>query len=136
MSPREELVRGIYRTMFETGDVSLADRVVTAGFVDHARPPAPIPPGTEQLRAVVGYLHSIFTDLRYEIVDVIADGDRLAYRSTLTATQSGDLFGFPATGRSFTAEQIHILRFEGDLIAEHWACRDDLGALRQLGHLS
>lgn len=32
-------------------------------------------------------------------------------------------------------EHIHLYRLEGDRIAEHWGVRDDLGTLRQLGHL-
>ncbi|GGM17168.1 ester cyclase [Dactylosporangium sucinum] len=136
MSQREQLIRGIYRTMFETGDVTLADRIVTPGFVDHAAPPAPVPAGPDQLRAVVTYLHSVLTDIRYEIEDVLHDGDRLAYRTTMSATQTGELFGFPPNGRGFCTTQIHIVRFDGDRIAEHWACRDDLGALRQLGHIA
>jgi predicted SnoaL-like aldol condensation-catalyzing enzyme len=136
VSQREQLIHGLYRTMFESGDLALADRVVTAGFIDHAAPPVPVPAGPGQLRAVVSYLHSVLADIRYEIDDVLHDGDRLAYRATLSATQTGELFGFPPSGRSFRAQQIHIVRFDGDLIAEHWACRDDLGALRQLGHIS
>ncbi|MET7396348.1 ester cyclase [Dactylosporangium sp. NPDC005572] len=136
MSQREQLIRGLYRTMFESGDVTLADRVVTPGFVDHAAPPVPVPAGPDQLRAVVSYLHSVLADIRYEIDDVLHDGDRVAYRAAMSATQIGELFGFPSSGRSFRMQQIHIVRFDGDLIAEHWACRDDLGALRQLGHIA
>lgn len=136
MSQREQLIRGIYRTMFESGDTSLADRVVTAGFVDHAAPPVPIPAGPDQLRAVVAYLHSVLANIRYEIEDVLHDRDRCAYRATMSATQIGELFRFPPSGRRFQVQQIHIVRFDGDLIAEHWACRDDLGALRQLGHIA
>jgi predicted ester cyclase len=122
--------------MFESGDVTLADKVVTPGFVDHAAPPGPQPSGPDQLRGVVTYLHSVLADIRYEIVDVLHDGDRLAFRTSMSATQVGELFGFPPSGRGFRVQQIHIVRFDGDLIAEHWACRDDLGALRQLGHIA
>lgn len=135
MLQREELLQGIYRTMFESGDVSLADKVVTPEFVDHSAPPVPMPAGPGQLRAVVTYLHSVMADIRYEIEDFLHDGDRCAFRTAMSATQIGDLFGFPPTGRSFRTQQIHIVRFDGDLIAEHWACRDDVGALRQLGHI-
>ena len=136
MSQRENLIRGIYRDMFESGDPSAADQVVTADFVDHAAPPTPVPAGPAQLRGVITYLHSVMSDIRYEIDDVLHDGDRVAYRATMSATQVGELFGFPPSGGRFSAQQIHILRFDGDLIAEHWACRDDLGVLRQLGHLA
>lgn len=134
MPTREQIIRGVYRDMFETGDVSGADLIVTADFVDHAAPPGAAR-GPQQVAAVVGYLHGALADIRYTIEDLISEGDRLAYRSTLSATEVGPLFGFPPTGRRFTMHQLHMVRLEGDRIAEHWACRDDLGALRQLGHL-
>ena len=40
-----------------------------------------------------------------------------------------------ATGKSFTTTHIHIFRVAGDRIVEHWAERDDLGMMRQLGAL-
>lgn len=44
--------------------------------------------------------------------------------------------GIPATGDHVTMETIHIFRFEDGKIAEHWAVRDDLGMMRQLGVVS
>lgn len=135
MPTHEEVIRGLYRDMFETGDTSRAAEIVTADCVDHAAPPNSGPPGPDQIAGVVKYLHSVLTGITYTIDDVVADGDRVAYRATMRATQTGALFGFPPTGRAFAMSQIHFVRFEGGRIAEHWACRDDLGVLRQLGHL-
>lgn len=39
------------------------------------------------------------------------------------------------TGRSFTTTHIHIFRVAGGKIVEHWAERDDLGLMKQLGVL-
>src|SRR5262245_19395205 len=135
MSQREAVVRGVYRTMFETGDTSQVATVVTDDVIDHAAPPGTPASGHAALAGVIAYLHRVLADITYEIEDVIEAGDRVAFRATLSARQVGDLFGFPATGRPFRMQQIHIVRFDGDRIAEHWACRDDLGALHQLGHV-
>lgn len=136
MSDREKIIRGIYRDLFETGNLDIADRLVTADFVDHAAPPSPAPPGPDNLKAAVRFLHSVLAAIHYDIHDLLTDGDRVAYRATMSAVQTGNLFGFPANNGRFAMQQIHIVRFDGDLIAEHWACRDDLGALRQLGHVA
>jgi hypothetical protein len=40
--------------------------------------------------------------------------------------------GIPATGNRVAVEAIHIFRFEGGRMAEHWVARDDLGMMRQL----
>lgn len=131
----EQIIRGVYRDLFETGDTDLADRIVTEDFVDHEAPPG-MPPGPGNLVAVVRFLHAALSDIHYEVQDVLSEGDRAAFRATLSAIQTGPLLGHPATGRAFTMRQIHFVRFDGERIAEHWACRDDLGALRSLGHVS
>ena len=50
-------------------------------------------------------------------------------------TNTREWMGHAPTGKSFVVDHIHIYRLEGDRIAEHWGVRDDLGTLRQLGHL-
>jgi predicted ester cyclase len=136
MSSHEDIIRGVYRDVFETGDLELADKLVTPDFVDHEAPPGSASRGPDTLKAVVRFLHGALSNITYEVHDVLSAGDRAAFRATLTATQTGPLFGHEATGRRFSMQQIHIVRFEGDRIAEHWACRDDLGVMRQLGHLA
>ena len=48
---------------------------------------------------------------------------------------AGPLAGPPVTNREFAVQHIHIFRVSDGRIAEHWACRDDLGQLGQLGLL-
>jgi predicted ester cyclase len=43
--------------------------------------------------------------------------------------------GLAPTGRSFASRQVHIVRFQDGKGIEHWAVRDDLAMLRQLGAL-
>lgn len=59
----------------------------------------------------------------------------MAVRITHSGTHKGVFRGIPPTGRRFEQAQMHFLRFEGGKAAEHWAVRDDLGMLQQLGAL-
>jgi predicted ester cyclase len=44
-------------------------------------------------------------------------------------------FTFPGDGQSYTVTHVHIYRVTNGKIREHWAVRDDLSMLRQLGAL-
>ena len=51
----------------------------------------------------------------------------------MSAVHNGEFMGRPATGKAFATEHIHLFRMEDGRVAEHWAVRDDLGMMRQLG---
>jgi predicted ester cyclase len=65
--------------------------------------------------------------------EVVAEGDLIVGRMTLSGTHQGDYLGVPGTSRSFTVQHLHMYRVTDGQIVEHWACRDDLGQLTQLG---
>jgi predicted ester cyclase len=50
-----------------------------------------------------------------------------------SGTMSGDFMGMPASGKSAAWEEIHIGRFAGGKMAEHWGVLDRMGMLQQLG---
>jgi predicted ester cyclase len=78
--------------------------------------------------------------VRWTVEDVVAEGDRVVCRLTMRGTQTGrldfEVLPLRPSNRSFTSEQIHMMRIVNGKIVEHWAGRDDLGMLRQLGHLA
>ncbi|MGK5683698.1 ester cyclase [Actinoplanes sp. URMC 104] len=74
-----------------------------------------------------------FPDLHVTIDDLLADGDKVVARQTVTGTNTGEYRGLPATGRPVVYREIFIARIAGDRIAELWGVVDVYGQLRQLG---
>ncbi len=64
---------------------------------------------------------------------VRAEGDTVAVRFTIEATQQGDLFGIPATGRPLRWDAVDIYRLSDRKIVEEWAADDMAAVLHQLG---
>jgi predicted ester cyclase len=91
--------------------------------------------GREGARATAVFLNDVFADMHHEPLDVIAERDLVVVRAQASGRQVGEITGFPATGRSFSVQHIHMFRVVDAQIIEHWACRDDLGAARQLGFM-
>lgn len=114
------------------GDFSRLESLVTADGADHAVPPG-MPPTRDSAIQFLTMFRGAFPDLKYTLEDVIAEGDRVVQRATARGTMKGDFLGMPATGKSATWGEIHIVRVKDGKIVEHWASVDQLGMLQQLG---
>jgi predicted ester cyclase len=84
-------------------------------------------------RRAVEWLLSVFPDHRFDVEDAAADGQTVALRGTMTGTHEGELASIAPTGKRVAAQQSHWFRVQDGKLAEHWAVRDDLGMLQQLG---
>ena len=108
-----------------------------------AEPPAAGQPGVAGARATYDWLHSAYADLHWTIHTVVAEGEWVAVRATMSGRQTGPFMTFtpdgevgqvfPTTGRNFAASQTHWFRIADGQIVEHLADRDDLGQAMQLG---
>ena len=65
--------------------------------------PPETPPGPEAVLQCRAMLHTAFPDLRINIEDIVAAGDRVAVRANWTGTHRGLLrtMPFPVTNRAF-----------------------------------
>jgi steroid delta-isomerase-like uncharacterized protein len=126
--------RRFFEAMNE-GDIEGLAALVAEDLVNHSA--IPEAQGRSGLRTIQAKVRKAFPDGKAELKDVIAEGDKVTCRVVVTGTNSGSLdfvrVQIPATGRRMTMEQIHIFRMADGLIVEHWACRDDLAFMRQLG---
>jgi steroid delta-isomerase-like uncharacterized protein len=86
-------------------------------------------------RAIAEHWLSAFPDYRFELLDLIAEGDRVVARMPFSGTQTGPVLDLAATGRSVHVGEIVIFRIEDGKIAEAWEEYDELGMRRQLGAL-
>jgi predicted ester cyclase len=74
-----------------------------------------------------------FPDIKQTIEDVIADGDKVVFRSTLEGTNTGEFLGIPPTGKSAKMNDFTLLRFENGKIVEWWYETNLLELMNQLG---
>jgi len=127
-------LRRIYEEMFNQGNLVIADELIAPDFFNHEDPPGMNSRGPESARQVVMMLRTAFPDLHYTIEELVAEGDMVACRMTMSGTHQGPLMGIAPTGRSVRQQaQMHFVRFRYGKVIEHWAVRDDLGIMRQLG---
>ena len=64
---------------------------------------------------------------------MVAEGDKVFVRATMTGTHTGDFFGMAPTGRSMSVAFADFVRFEQGRVAEHWGVTDTATMMEQLG---
>ncbi|MEW1847750.1 ester cyclase [Nonomuraea angiospora] len=116
----KDVIRRFYDEVLNAGALDVADEIVGPGFAPRGGGAA----GPEALRQIARYLRSALPDLRFDIEDLIAEGDRVASRWTLRGTHEGDFFGFPPTGKPLEVRACVIFRMENGKVAEIWPVID------------
>jgi steroid delta-isomerase-like uncharacterized protein len=128
-------IRRFYEEVFNAGKIDLADQYVTADALDHEVMPGqkdPIP-ALANLKEFLTEYRKAFPDLKVQIEDLIAEGDKVVARIRITGTQKGDFQGAPPTGKSMSVEVIDMMRLVDGKIVEHWGLADELSMMQQLG---
>ena len=134
-----DLVRRHFEEIWNQRDSSACDELMAADFLENAaapfetRAPGRVS-GPAAMRETVQWLISQFPDLMFEVEAIVAGGDLVVARVRARGTNLGRLNGFlPASGKGFDYAQSHWFRVVEGQLAEHWANRDDLSAMLQLG---
>ena len=75
-----------------------------------------------------------FPDVHMEIVELIAEGDKVVGRFTCSATHMGEWLGQVPTGRRFErVDEVSSFQFRDGKIAHAWSLEYTLERLKQLG---
>lgn len=117
-------------------DWARLDLLVAPDFVRHS-----IAAGESPVRSraeLVDFLrheYETFPDAQETILDIFAEGEKVAVRHHFRGTQHGAMGAYLPSGKTVNSEYIAIYRVRNGQILEAWAEWDNLASLRQLGHL-
>ncbi|MBK9106568.1 MAG: ester cyclase [Saprospiraceae bacterium] len=99
--------------------------------VMHIRPSNVV--GIDSMRAYYANFLTGFSDIRFTIVDIFGQGDKLVKYWNFKGTHTGVFFGIPPTGKSVDLEGTTLVRMSGGKIAEEQDFYDNLDFFTQLG---
>lgn len=111
--------------LWNTGDLAIADEVYAINFVNHEVTHRQYR-DLESYKKYVTAIHSVMSDFRVTIEDMIADGDEVAVRWKVSGTEK-------TTGNAYAWGGIAIFRLSDHKIVEAWWSRDALGIAQQMG---
>ena len=136
MSSQENklIVTRVNKEFIEGGDVNTVYEIFAPDFINQTAPPGS-PQGPEAIIYFFNHLlKPAFPDLKVEIHDQIAEGDKVTTRKSFYATHTGEFFGIPPTKKSVVMEVIDIVRLRDGKYVEHWGILDMQSLIAQLSN--
>lgn len=118
--------------VWNTGNLSNVDEIFANDFVNHD-PTRPEVTDIESYKKYIDETRSGMPDFKVVNEDMIAEGDKLVSRYTVSGTFQNDFFGIPATGKKATWTGVNIYHLTSGKIAKVWWHKDSLTMLQQLG---
>ena len=131
IAANKELVGRFYKEVYGDWNMALVDEVVSPQFISHDWPKGS-PTGPEGFRNFYSAIRSALHDARYEVDDLIAEGNRVVVRWRLLGTHKGDFRGIAPTGWPIALKGIAIYRVEGGQLMERWVVSDLHGLLEEI----
>jgi steroid delta-isomerase-like uncharacterized protein len=112
------------------GNFTVVDEVVASTFVGHSVTPSMEVKGLEGLKQRLTQLRTAFPDLHVTVEEMVAEGDKVATRTTSRGTHKGEFQGVAPSGASVTWTTIAIGRVANGKLQEGWLTNDLLPQLR------
>ncbi len=120
LEENKALVRRLVNEVINGGNTDAIDRL----FAPELAP---------RMKRLFGSFRSAFPDWREEIIELVAEEDRVAGRFRCYGTHRGEFSGMPPTGRRQEVDEVFFLRVEDGRFVDFWALEDNRTRTHQLG---
>jgi len=126
----KETIRNLYENILNNRKYELLDSVISPDYVGI---------GNLEEKGAKNFLHTVqavikaFPDIQWNILDLMADGDKVTLRWTWNGTNTRPFRGIPASNKSVTDNAIAIYQLYDRKIINAWLQSDRLGFLMQIG---
>ena len=126
------LRRSVEEVFSAQGDLDVADEIYAPNYVGHN----PLDPedvrGPEGAKEQARMYRSAFPDVRLNIEEQVAEGDRVVTRWIGSGTHQGEMMGIAPTGNQIRVDGITISRIQDGKVVEDWELFNALGLMQQL----
>ena len=128
----KQLVSQFFETL-DRQDTEMMDQLVSS--TNYSLHFSGMPPmdWNENKKEFLAPFTKAFPDLRRNIVDMVAEGDKVAVSINITGTYKGEFQGIPPTGKQVSFTAMDILTIIDGKITEEWATADMMGLMQQIG---
>lgn len=131
VAENKQLVRD-YVAAWNRGDLEGMSQFWDKDMIHHARERAH---GFAAVQKIVADFMVAFPNLRFDILDIFGEDDRVLTRMTARGTHNGCYLGCPPTHKQVECTVMGVSRLANGKIVEHWGVTDELAMMGQLGML-
>jgi predicted ester cyclase len=125
------LLRRYIEEVWDKENPAAVDDFLAPTYIRHRSPTAP-PLDREGQKLLLSIFRAAFPDVKIIVEDVIAEGDKIAFRSTMRGTHRGEFFGIAATDKRVEFGLLDVIRIEDGKFIEQWGGPNMYDLLRQL----
>ena len=129
------MVRRMIDEVWNGGNLAVVDELVSPDYVGHDPSYPSTIEGTEGFKQWVGMARGLFPDFNIVIDELIAEGDSVAGRISMSGTHEGEIMG-PPTGKHVTFTGMFLRRLVDGKFIQGWDQADAMGMFAQLGLLT
>ena len=126
------LVRRLIEEAWNKGNGAVIDEILSPAYVLHVPSPSP-QINREVYKQAISMYRSAFSDFRFTIDDMVAEGDKVVIRWTIQGTHTGEYMGVAPTGKEVALTGISIRRIADRMITEEWLASNMLNFMQELG---
>lgn len=116
-------------------DLSVVERFHNENFINHSGAV-----GSPQGRDYIEFMKQGFIrtwnnieGYRIDIIQLVVEGDKVAFYQTLNGTHRGEIMGVAGTGNAISVVEAGLVRIVGDQFVERWLLLDRFGLMQQIG---
>ncbi len=110
--------------ILDGGNVDSLGNYIKEDAVDHqAEAMGVSQQGLAGIKELFTRLHTVFPDMKTTIHSMAFSGDTMFAWVSSTGTLAQPFMGMPA-GQTQTVSSVDVIRFDGDMMAEHWGFTD------------
>ena len=130
----KDVVRRVFEEAVNTGKLELLNGLIAE---DYTSPSGASATGPEAFVKPIRALSEAFPDIRYQLKDMIAEGDQVAVRWTWSGTHRNVYRGptgvYPPTGKQLANDGMAVFQVSGGKVRRAWLLTDRLGFLQEVG---
>ena len=125
--------KAIARRYLATMDLAELDELTALDFVYHNPGNPEVRTHEERKQKIIIEFTAAFPDLKYDVKDIIAEGDKVALRYSISGTHKGEFMGIPPTNKRVELSSLCMLRLVDGKVAEMWVENNSFVFMQQLG---